>query len=125
MLASGSSDLFCSRPFLVHFLLKAWIYPFAMAGLEERYQKAVAFVGAWDAGKTMPNDRKLLCYGFFKQAAVGDVDSDQPYAVQFEKRSKWDAWNAVKGMSKEDAMKNYIEELEKQIKEFDPQNPGF
>ncbi|CAE8711784.1 unnamed protein product [Polarella glacialis] len=94
---------------------------FAMAGLEERYQKAVA----WESGKTMPNDRKLLCYGFFKQAAVGDVDGDQPYAVQFEKRSKWDAWNAVKGMSKEEAMKNYIEELEKQIKDFDPQNPGF
>jgi hypothetical protein len=26
-----------------------------------------------------------------------------------EARAKWDAWNSVKGMSKEDAMKQYIE----------------
>jgi hypothetical protein len=40
---------------------------------------------------------------------VGDVEGTQPWAVQMEARAKWDAWNSVKGMSKEDAMKQYID----------------
>lgn len=33
----------------------------------------------------------------------------QPYKIQIEARAKWDAWNSVKGMSKEEAMRKYIE----------------
>ena len=33
----------------------------------------------------------------------------QPLFIQFEARSKWDAWNSVKGESKESAMQNYID----------------
>ena len=32
----------------------------------------------------------------------------------FEGKSKWDAWNSVKGMAKDDAMKNYVEEIDRQ-----------
>ena len=35
----------------------------------------------------------------------------QPWAVQVEARAKWDAWNSVKGMSKEDAKHRYIDLL--------------
>ena len=41
------------------------------------------------------------------QATVGDVEGSQPWAVQMEARAKWDAWNSVKGMPKEEAMKQY------------------
>ena len=34
--------------------------------------------------------------------------------LQFEKRAKWDAWNAVKGMSAEDAKKAYHAAIEEQ-----------
>jgi choline-glycine betaine transporter len=34
-------------------------------------------------------------------------------AVQFEARAKWDAWNALKGTSKEAAMQKYIDLLSK------------
>ena len=57
-------------------------------------------------------------YKFYKQAKQGDVQGGQPWAIQFEARQKWDAWNSVCGMSKEDAMKGYVEELEKQKQEF-------
>ena len=43
------------------------------------------------------------------QATVGDVEGTQPWAVQMEARAKWDAWNSVKGMAKEEAMKQYID----------------
>jgi diazepam-binding inhibitor (GABA receptor modulator, acyl-CoA-binding protein) len=42
----------------------------------------------------------------FKQATVGDVNIARPGGfLNFEANAKWDAWNAVKGKSKEDAMK--------------------
>jgi len=58
----------------------------------------------------------LKVYSYYKQATVGDVQGSQPWMVQYEARMKWDAWNAIKGTSKEDAMKKYIEEVERQEK---------
>lgn len=46
------------------------------------------------------------------QATEGDVKGQQPWAVQLEARAKWDAWNSIKGMSKEEAMQNYVELME-------------
>eukprot|EP00040_Diaphanoeca_grandis_P038226 m.256060 g.256060 ORF g.256060 m.256060 type:complete len:100 (+) comp34033_c0_seq1:93-392(+) len=57
------------------------------------------------------NEVKLNYYKFFKQAKDGDVTGSQPYSIQFEARAKWDAWNSVKGMSKEDAQKAYVAQL--------------
>jgi acyl-CoA-binding protein len=39
---------------------------------------------------------------------VGDVTGSQPWAVQFEARAKWDAWNEQAGKSKETAMAEYV-----------------
>ncbi|XP_009270539.1 PREDICTED: acyl-CoA-binding protein [Aptenodytes forsteri] len=38
--------------------------------------------------------------------------SDRPGMLDFKGKAKWDAWNALKGMSKEDAMKAYIAKVE-------------
>ena len=54
------------------------------------------------------NDVKLSFYKYFKQVKSGDCNTSQPWKVQFEARAKWDAWNSVKGMSKEDAMAAYV-----------------
>ncbi len=32
----------------------------------------------------------------------------------FEAKAKWNAWDAVKGKSKEDSMKEYVAEIERQ-----------
>lgn len=86
--------------------------------LKERFDQTAAYVKTANFSKPVPDDRKLLVYKFFKQATVGDVQGGQPYAIQFEARAKWDAWNTVKGMSKDAAMEAYIAEVEKQKKEF-------
>mmetsp|Transcript_103286 Transcript_103286/g.274716 ORF Transcript_103286/g.274716 Transcript_103286/m.274716 type:complete len:90 (+) Transcript_103286:80-349(+) len=86
---------------------------------EEAFKKSVEEVKAGlSVTKTVPTDRKLKVYGFYKQATEGDVTGSQPWAVQVESRSKWDAWNAVKGMSKEEAMENYTKEVEAQKVDF-------
>lgn len=46
------------------------------------------------------------------QATEGDVKGSQPWAINVEARAKWDAWNSIKGMSKEEAMQHYIELME-------------
>ena len=38
----------------------------------------------------------------------GDINIDQPWAVQIEARKKWEAWNDQKGKSSDDAKAAYI-----------------
>ncbi|XP_041935714.1 acyl-CoA-binding protein [Alosa pseudoharengus] len=59
--------------------------------------------------KTQPDNTELLqIYSLYKQATVGDVNTSRPGMLDFAGKSKWDAWETKKGMSKEDAMKAYI-----------------
>ncbi|XP_013866110.1 acyl-CoA-binding protein [Austrofundulus limnaeus] len=52
-------------------------------------------------------------YGLYKQATAGDVNTDRPGVFDFAGKAKWDAWNANKGLTKEQAMGAYIELVEK------------
>ena len=70
--------------------------------------------------KTLPastsNEDQLILYGLFKQANVGDNETNKPGMIDFKGKAKWEAWNKNKGMSKDDAMENYIAKVE-QLKE--------
>jgi diazepam-binding inhibitor (GABA receptor modulating acyl-CoA-binding protein) len=81
--------------------------------LEHRFKKAAHFVAKSPPNPEIGNAEKLETYALYKQATIGDVQGGQPWAVQLEARAKWDAWNSQKGISKEDAMKAYIERVEK------------
>jgi diazepam-binding inhibitor (GABA receptor modulating acyl-CoA-binding protein) len=81
--------------------------------LEERFQKAAEEVKNFT--KRPNNDELLQLYGLYKQATTGDNTTSQPWAVQLEARSKWDAWTKVKGTSQADAQTKYIE-LAEQLK---------
>ena len=69
--------------------------------------QAVYFVRNGPPPADSSNEKRLKYYALFKQATEGEVSGSQPWAVQLEARAKWDAWNGVKGTSKEDAMKQY------------------
>ncbi|XP_078538519.1 acyl-CoA-binding protein [Lissotriton helveticus] len=59
--------------------------------------------------KTKPSDEDMLMvYALYKQAGVGDINTDRPGMLDFKGKAKWDAWEKQKGKSKEDAMKEYI-----------------
>ncbi|MBN3294330.1 ACBD7 protein, partial [Polypterus senegalus] len=59
--------------------------------------------------KTRPEDGELLeLYGLYKQATVGDINTEKPGMLDMKGKAKWEAWESKKGMSKEDAMKAYI-----------------
>ena len=72
-------------------------------------------------GAEMPKqapDTMLYAYGFYKQATVGDVDTERPDSTSdVVSTFKYDQWERMKGMSKEDAMLKYIEFIENLFKE--------
>jgi len=58
------------------------------------------------------NSQKLKLYAFFKQATEGDVTGECPSIVNMVERAKWQAWNAIKGKSKDEAMAGYLKVFE-------------
>jgi len=63
--------------------------------------------------KTQPEKNELLqIYALYKQATAGDVNISRPGMFDLAGKAKWDAWETKKGMSKEDAMKAYVDMVE-------------
>ena len=60
----------------------------------------------------LSQDKQAQIYGLFKQASNGDNSGAEPSALNALAKGKWDAWEAQKGKSKEDAEKEYIELIE-------------
>ena len=51
---------------------------------------------------------KAFLYKYYKQATIGDINIDKPAFIYYKEKQKWNEWNSVKGVSKSDAMKEYI-----------------
>ncbi|XP_038150686.1 acyl-CoA-binding protein-like [Cyprinodon tularosa] len=79
--------------------------------MSEAFEKAAEEVKVL---KQKPDQGELTAlYGLYKQGTVGDVNIDRPGMFDFTGKAKWDAWNAKKGLSKEEAMAAYVELVEK------------
>ena len=66
-----------------------------------------------------PSDAEMLdIYALFKQASVGDINTDRPgtFSLDLKGKAKWDAWNSKKGMSNSDAEAAYVGKVN-QLKE--------
>ncbi|EKF30905.1 acyl-CoA binding protein, putative [Trypanosoma cruzi marinkellei] len=61
--------------------------------------------------KHVNDTTKLKFYGLYKQATIGDVNVPKPWMMDLVGRAKWEAWNELKGMSSEEAMRRYVGEL--------------
>ncbi|MCX4547178.1 acyl-CoA-binding protein [Streptomyces sp. NBC_01565] len=77
-----------------------------MTTLQEQFAQAQA---DYKALPELSSTTKLKAYALAKQGSIGDVEGPQPAATDDLRRSKWDAWNALKGTSKETAQEKYIE----------------
>jgi diazepam-binding inhibitor (GABA receptor modulating acyl-CoA-binding protein) len=55
------------------------------------------------------NEILLQLYALYKQATEGDVQGDPPANLfDFVAKAKYEAWTAISGKSKEDAMQEYV-----------------
>lgn len=81
-----------------------------MSDLESRFKKAGEDVKT--LSERPDNEMLLKLYAHYKQGAEGDVSGSPPGMMNFVGRAKYDAWEALKGLSKEDAMTAYVELVE-------------
>lgn len=81
-----------------------------MAELNAQFEKAVA------ESKQLPekpdNMTLLKIYALYKQATAGDVEGKRPGFTDMVGRAKFDAWDGLKGKTKEEAMQEYIDLIE-------------
>lgn len=60
-----------------------------------------------------PDNMTLLkIYALYKQGSSGDAQGERPGFTDMVGRAKFDAWTALKGTSREDAMQQYIDLIE-------------
>ena len=60
----------------------------------------------------------LDLYGLFKQATEGDVTGSKPGGFDFKAILKFEAWEKLKGKSKEEAMGEYTALVNKLAESF-------
>lgn len=77
--------------------------------IKSEFEKVVQEIKSGGKNDALTDNDRLNMYKYYKQATEGDCNVAQPWAVQFEARAKWDAWDSVRGMTKEEAMCHYIE----------------
>jgi acyl-CoA-binding protein len=80
--------------------------------IEDNFKFAADAVRNSESGsgsKAPSNEVKLKFYSLYKQATIGPCNTPQPWKIDFENRAKWDAWNDLGNMSREDAMVKYCE----------------
>lgn len=78
-----------------------------MSALQEKFTQAQKDVN--ELGRRPDNDSLLKLYAYFKQATQGDATGDPPGGFDFVRRAKFDAWSAVRGTSRQEAMQKYVD----------------
>ncbi|CDH53897.1 acyl--binding domain-containing protein 6 [Lichtheimia corymbifera JMRC:FSU:9682] len=78
--------------------------------METHFEAASNYLSTHDI--KLSDDEKLKLYGLYKQTTIGDCNTAKPNLFQFVARAKWDAWNALKGMTKDEAAESYVQRVE-------------
>lgn len=80
--------------------------------LQLQFEQAVA--ASKDLAARPDNDTLLQLYSLYKQATEGDINVEPPANLfDFVGKAKYDAWNRLKGTTKDAAMQAYINLVEK------------
>ena len=78
--------------------------------LQEQFDTALA------DSKNLPerpdNMTLLKMYALYKQASAGDAEGKRPGFTDMVGRAKFDAWEALKGTAKDEAMQQYVDLIE-------------
>lgn len=80
--------------------------------LQQQFEEAIA--ESKSLSEKPSNDTLLQLYSLYKQGSEGDVNIDPPAnPFDFVAKAKYEAWQLLKGKSKEEAIKEYIELVSK------------
>ena len=78
----------------------------AMEQLDQEFTQAAQNV--MKLSNAPDNNILLKLYALYKQGTAGDVQGKRPGMINLKGRAKHDAWDKLKGKSKESAMKDYV-----------------
>ncbi|XP_077413084.1 acyl-CoA-binding domain-containing protein 5-B-like isoform X2 [Vanacampus margaritifer] len=83
--------------------------------LQAKFAAAVKVI--WSLPKEGPfqlsDDMMLMFYSYYKQATMGPCNFTRPTCFwESHEKNKWDAWSSLGNMTKEEAMKNYVENIQ-------------
>jgi diazepam-binding inhibitor (GABA receptor modulating acyl-CoA-binding protein) len=80
--------------------------------LQKQFEEATA--NSKNLSEKPSNDVLLQLYSLYKQATTGDVNSEPPSnSFDFVNKAKYDAWASLKGKTKETAMQEYVDLVNK------------
>lgn len=78
-----------------------------MSDLKAAFDKAI--LDSKNLSERPDNATLLKIYALYKQGSVGDNTEKKPGFSEMVARAKWDAWNNLKGTSRDDAMQKYVD----------------
>lgn len=81
-----------------------------MSDLKARFEQAS--VDVKQLAERPDNEVLLKLYALYKQGSEGDVSGEKPGFFDFVGAAKYEAWEKLRGMSKEDAMQKYVDMVE-------------
>ena len=79
--------------------------------LQQQFEQAAAQSKA--LAQKPSNETLLQLYSLYKQSTEGDVNGESPNMFDFVAKAKYEAWSAIRGKSKEAAMQEYIDLVNK------------
>jgi acyl-CoA-binding protein len=84
-----------------------------MADLQQQFEQAARDIKTLD--ERPDNDTMLRLYALFKQGSEGDVKGDKPGFFDFVGAAKYEAWEKLQGVSKDQAQKKYVDLVKKLV----------
>ena len=82
-----------------------------MSDLKARFEQAAKDVQG--LSERPDNDTLLRLYALYKQGSEGDVTGPKPGFFDFVGTAKYEAWAKLKGTGQDEAMKKYVDLVEK------------
>jgi acyl-CoA-binding protein len=84
--------------------------------MEQEFKKALAYVKSLPPKSSefsLTNENKLTFYALFKLIESGPCVSPAPSKLKVVEHFKWQAYKKLGDMTKEEAMKKYVAEIDK------------
>ncbi|CAL8344026.1 unnamed protein product [Merluccius merluccius] len=85
------------------------------SSLEAKFDAAVRVIRSLpEDGPYQPSDNMMLMfYSYYKQATLGPCNIPRPIGFWDSRgKAKWDAWSSLGNMTKEEAMMNYVDDIQ-------------
>ncbi|KAK2901363.1 hypothetical protein Q8A67_009478 [Cirrhinus molitorella] len=82
--------------------------------IQRRFEAAVKVIRSLpeDGSYDLSDDMLVMFYSYYKQATTGPCNTPKPNSWDPIGKAKWEAWKALGNMSKDQAMMEYVEEIQ-------------